>query len=716
MADKNRSGLTPQIKTYSIRSVILTLMISEIFVAILVTGFLWYSNGNSAVKTLSKNLSSEIGLRIEERILAVLDTAMLHASHQKQIFSTELIVLGSENQRSQTLAYQKEVLDLNPQITTLFTCTPTGELHGLQREENGGYATLRSLAGKPGLMEITSTGEEIYSDSFDATKRPWFREAISKRQSGWTPVYSFSGIPQLGLTCYEVLTTDDEIKLISACDLTLGPLSEFLSQLNTSEHGETVLLDADGLMIASSALDSFKEIKSSNPEETKYQRVRGENSSSIIIQEAVNQLTQKFGAPSEWLNSGTHEIESDEGEIFVSWLAIRLDEEERWISMLAIPRSDLTAEISQRTRYTAMAFLILILMTIPLVWRTAEGITRPVMELNKGMDQIAKFEIADSEIESSSRPSSLRELGEMQSRMELMRHALASFEKYVPSRVVRKLVTEDKIAVPGMEEAKACVFFSDIIGFTGVAESLDPDQLVQLGGEYLEEMSQQIHQQSGILDKFIGDAVMAFWIAEVDGRRVTSKACHAALLSQQKLKTLRQGWRERNLPALRARIGLHTGPVRVGNIGSTTRLNYTILGDSVNLASRLEGLNNIYGTSIMTSEEVHRIANEEFHFRKLDQVAVKGRRQGGTVYELICRKEEAVENQIEIAQIHEAAFDEYLSGNFDSALKLFKKISLIDADDKPSNILITRCEKLIADPPKEWAGVISIDRNIKDKG
>ena len=132
MADKNRSGLTPQIKTYSIRSVILTLMISEIFVAILVTGFLWYSNGNSAVKTLSKNLSSEIGLRIEERILAVLDTAMLHASHQKQIFSTELIVLGSENQRSQTLAYQKEVLDLNPQITTLFTCTPTGELHGLQ--------------------------------------------------------------------------------------------------------------------------------------------------------------------------------------------------------------------------------------------------------------------------------------------------------------------------------------------------------------------------------------------------------------------------------------------------------------------------------------------------------------------------------------------------------------------------------------------------------
>ena len=267
-----------------------------------------------------------------------------------------------------------------------------------------------------------------------------------------------------------------------------------------------------------------------------------------------------------------------------------------------------------------------------------------------------------------------------------------------------------------MEEAKACIFFSDIIGFTEVAESLDPDQLVKLGGEYLEGMSQRIHQQGGILDKFIGDAVMAFWIAELDGRRVTSKACHAALLSQESLKVLRQDWRSRNLPALRARIGLHTGPVRVGNIGSSTRLNYTILGDSVNLASRLEGLNKVYGTSIMASEEVRRIAGDEFHFRMLDQVAVKGRRQGGVIHELICRAEEATGKQREIAQIHESALEEYFAGNFTTALKRFKTIHDIEPDDRPAEILATRCEQLITEDPQDWDGVVSIDRNIKDNG
>ena len=126
-------------KTYSIRSVILTLMISEVLVAILVTGFLWYSNGKSAVDTLSRQLSSEIELRIEERILTVLESAKSHSENQANVFSSQLIPLGSENQRELTYSYQKGVLERNSHIATLFTCSPEGELFGIQRSDSGQY-------------------------------------------------------------------------------------------------------------------------------------------------------------------------------------------------------------------------------------------------------------------------------------------------------------------------------------------------------------------------------------------------------------------------------------------------------------------------------------------------------------------------------------------------------------------------------------------------
>ncbi len=691
-------------------------MISEVFIAILVTGVLWFSNGKAAVKTLSQNLSEEISRRVEDKINTLLDSARQHASSQADLFESGLIAIGSDNQQALTLAYQQSTLERNPGITTLFTCSPGGELVGLQREPDGGFTLLRSQAGKPGLAETFSTGEVLVDADFDATQRPWYQLAMEKSRSGWTPVYKFAGIPQLGLSAFDVHADGDEFRMISVCDLTLGPLNSFLSQLQTSENGQTAILDPEGFLVASSALDSVEEVKDKNGETVEYQRVKGLESKSPVIRESIRKLTVTFGDSSTWPEKGNLQFETEVGVIYLSWLSISLGGESRWINLLAIPRSDLTSETSQRTKTTAVAFLILILITIPLVWRTAEGITRPVMELNQGIDLISQFKIEDPENGLNFRPSRLRELSEMQMRMEGMQHALASFEKYVPSRVVRKLVTEDKIAVPGMEEATACIFFSDIVGFTEVAESLDPDLLVQLGGEYLEGMSQQIHQQGGIVDKFIGDAIMAFWIAEVDGKRVTAKACQAALLSQKSLVNLRKDWRRRDLPELRARIGLHTGPVRVGNIGSSTRLNYTILGDSVNLSSRLEGLNKIYGTEILVSEEVRSIARDEFHFRKLDQVSVKGRRKGGSVHELVCRTEEATQQQLDFSHQHEAALSEYISGDFEKAKNNFAELFKSYPDDRSIKIILDRCKDLIEQPPESWTGVISIDRNIKDNG
>jgi adenylate cyclase len=227
-------------------------------------------------------------------------------------------------------------------------------------------------------------------------------------------------------------------------------------------------------------------------------------------------------------------------------------------------------------------------------------------------------------------------------------------------------------------------------------------------------MSQQVLDHSGIVDKFIGDAVMAFWIAEVDGSRVTTAACRAALNSQRQLKLKRKEWKHRELPQLKARIGLHTGSVLVGNIGSHNRLNYTVLGDTVNLASRLEGLNRIYGTEIIVSEEIATIVAKEMHCRIIDHVAVKGRRKGGTIYELVCSLDQATEIQEEIAFLHDEALQLYKIGSFEIAAKAFSKLLAKHPADAPSKALLERCQNLAANPPESWPGYSSLDRNIKE--
>ena len=698
--------------TFSIRNVIMTLMIGEIFLAILITGWLWYSNGRASVQTLSKNLSEEITKRVEDRISNFLNVAREQATSQAELFSTGLIDPNSSDKQSLTLEYQKRVLERKPHIATLYVGVPDGELFGYQKDLSGNLIRLRCNPNEPGLYEYSSDGNTAYDPDFNTVERPWFSQAVEKKAPGWTPVYKFGGIPQLGLSAFETFVENDSVKIISVCDLTLGPIHDFLSNLNISDTGQTAIFEPNGLLIASSAPNPIEEIAGEAGEENQYVRVRASDSNSPILTEAYQALTSTLGDVNSWPKKGSIQIDGENDEIFITWRSIQLEADQQWVSLVAIPRRDLTSEVRERTQNTALVFLGLIIFTIPLVWRTAEGITRPLRELNRGMDKIARFENEGTSV----RSSRLRELNEMQSRMERMRHALTSFEKYVPSRVVRQLVLEDRVAVPGMEEAKACIFFSDIIGFTDVAETLDPDKLVQLGGEYLEGMSQHIHAQSGVVDKFIGDAIMAFWIAEVDGARVTSRACRAALSSQESLHLLRKDWRTRSLPALRARIGLHTGPVRVGNIGSTTRLNYTILGDSVNLASRLEGLNKVYGTSIMVSEEVKNIAEVEFHFRILDRVSVKGRRQGGAVYELVDHADRISAQQREISELHEEALRQYTEGRFIEARSLFSEISKISPEDKPAKVLEDRCHWLIDHPPEEWSGTIAIDRNFKDNG
>ena len=694
-------------RTYSIRTVLMLLMVGEIVVAIGITGWLWYDNGKASVRRLTIDRCVEISSRVESQIATLLRTARHSAAAQVDFIKADLIDTSSPEDQKRLLAYQMSFLRRNEYLTSIGVGFPDGQFFGVQREPDKSLQELYSSAGDDFLHEKNLNEDWMVASPFVLNTRPWFKDAIDKQRPGWTKMYSFVGTPiQLGVSAYDIISSQDtNISGVTLCDITLGPIDNFLRELSLTKNGRSAVFEKDGQLIAISQGNSLSRDETETPT-----RVLASNCDDQLIRETVATLEIDLGEISTWPNKGSREIDTKSGTVLSIWKTIRSESDIDWISLIAIPSADLVAGISERTRWTGIAFLALILLTIPIVWRTAWGITRPVRELNIEMKQIARFEIEGT----SGKPSRLTELNQMQNRMEGMRHALASFEKYVPSRVVRQLVTEDRVAVPGMDPATSCVYFSDVVGFTTIAEILAPEQLVMLGGEYLQEMSQQILDQFGIIDKFIGDAIMAFWIAEVDGSRVTARACRAAIESQKRLRQMRTDWQKRDLPQLKARIGLHTGPVLVGNIGSHNRLNYTVLGDTVNLASRLEGLNRLYGTEIIVSAEVVEIVSQEFHCRVLDHVAVKGRRQGGTIYQLVCEADQVTDTQKKVALQHEEALKSYQVGNFEQALLAFEEIQREFPDDPPSRALAERCRQFGKQPPENWSGFALLDRNIQE--
>src|SRR5262249_37245580 len=201
--------------------------------------------------------------------------------------------------------------------------------------------------------------------------------------------------------------------------------------------------------------------------------------------------------------------------------------------------------------------------------------------------------------------------------------------------LVRELLAQGKEAQLGGGTRCLTIQFSDIEDFTHLSEHLTPAQVVEDLAEYLECMSDTIREHQGTVDKFIGDGIMALWNAPNAVPDHATQACRASLRAQQRLKALRQRWAAQQQPLFRARIGLHTGEVIVGNCGTGARFAYTAMGDSVNLASRLESLNKAYGTYIIASAAVRDAADPLFEWRRLDRVAVVGRGEAIEVYELL---------------------------------------------------------------------------------
>jgi adenylate cyclase len=296
--------------------------------------------------------------------------------------------------------------------------------------------------------------------------------------------------------------------------------------------------------------------------------------------------------------------------------------------------------------------------------------------------------------------SYLRDIEEVLIGLEKAKTAMRAMSKYVPINLVRQLYQAGEEPMLGGKSSDLSVLFTDVKDFTAFAEGMTPDKLAEVLGRYFQVMAQTIQGEKGTIDKYIGDAVMAFWNSPEAVANHEILACRAALRCREALRKMYDSPDWGKSPQFETRFGLHRCVASVGHFGAPDRFNYTAIGDGVNLASRLEGLNKYYGTSIIASESIHVAAKEAFEFRLLDRVAVKGKTEGIFIYELLAERI-AGKPQSELMVRYEQAFAAYQRGDFAAALGLVEG----QAVDSPSSLLAGRCREFLNHPPGDWDGI-----------
>lgn len=524
-----------------------------------------------------------------------------------------------------------------------------------------------------GLLVEDKRGQNTY----DPRERPFFKLAAKAKQGTWTPPYVFAeNVP--GITYALPFYADGGLEGVFTIDFDLGRLSDLARALQFSPNGRVVIVSDDDIVLAHPTVSIIATI------DGKVELVKANDVADRAMQAVL-------AAPS------ATELEVDGTPYLARSLPINLPGGAKWRVLAFAPESDFTAGIGRRALSSLLISLVAIVIAVAVAWVLARRISQPLTHLAAEMDKVGEFRIDAAEEDHSM----FREIEMMNTALSKMKGGLRSFASYVPRDLVRAVLASGQDARLSGDVRELTVYFSDLAGFTTLAETRKPDELVKFLGEYFDDMSKIIAEEKGTLDKYLGDGIMAFWGAPLPVADHAARACVAALRSQKRLVELTpEGVK------LSARIGIATGDVLVGNIGSTERLNYTVMGDTANLSARLESLNKQYGTYCMIDETTYEKAKSVIVARPLDVVAVKGKTRGVRVYEILALTADNDLRAVAIAKHSTTALDAYLARRFDEAAEAWGKVLEHIPGDRTAATLQDRATAFAALPPgPDWEGV-----------
>jgi adenylate cyclase len=461
---------------------------------------------------------------------------------------------------------------------------------------------------------------DLWRYGYDTRKRRWYRETMKADRPLVSPPYlAFStGAPVITVSA----PLRGKAPGVIAADLKLDTFNDFVQAQRPGEHGIVVIFDSNGSLIAHPNLAQFIADAMTHPSQPQLPNIK-EIDSGVVA--AVLRT-------SEGRDHYDGSVRDDQGRDYLFRL-VKFNSADLYKGtiMLLAAQEDFAQDI-RRLQFTGLCLAILATVAfIPAVWIFGSGMSRSLKAITGEAVKLQKLaEPAPAPI-----TSRVREINDLGDAMNLAQRAISSFARFVPKELVQRVVDNSISTQLGGVRAEITLVFTDVRDFTTIAEAADPDILMHQTSRYFSALTEAFLAEGGTIDKFIGDAVMVFWNAPNPQPDHVERACRAALAARLACQKLNSQFETEGLRPFFTRFGIHVGDAVVGNLGSNERMNYTALGNTVNLAARLEGLNKQYGTEILVSEAVYLRAQHCFDFKAIDAVIAKGMTKETRVFELV---------------------------------------------------------------------------------
>lgn len=629
-----------------------------------------------------------------------LTTKLRPAAIESQ-FTVDLLERGVLKEDESTLvAYTTVLVKTLPLIVGTYWGDQQGNFIYSRKENNGTITTeIYNRKNIPATRIILNRDKndniikKVSSPdlSYDPRKRPWYLKAEQTKKTIWTDIYNFQPIADLGITTASPAFHNGQLYGVFGIDIDWSYLTLFIKNQKITPNGFSFIVTKAGKLIAHPDKNPFTD--------SSVKQITNVHAQSIPLIDSSLDKYLKSGKKkltfSHTYNDKTYMITYEPIEALSAY---------GWLVGIVVPQTDFTSDLEKMNIITVSISFIILILGILLVSAIITRIVEPIKSLVEETENIKRFDL-EGEVPIQSK---IKEIIYLRNAVRSMKIGLKLFQKYIPKVLVRQLIESgEDIRVGGVRKQLA-VFFSDIQSFATIAEKTEPNLLMIQMGEYFEELTQIIIKEKGTIDKYIGDSIMAFWGSPLPNEKPCYHAARAALHCQDKLDELNTEWEKQGHARLFTRIGLHTGDAIVGNLGSSERLNYTAIGDTINIASRLENINKNYKTKIIVSDAFYEEIKDKFVLRMIDCVVVKGRTQSGFIYELL--SDDITKVKFDLVA-YKASFDkgfkDYQEQHWNKAINHFKNCLHIFPEDTIAPIYIERCKLFKTVPPKpDWSGIM----------